>query len=170
MTDNNDCTNPECRGLDGLPDFIADYVEIGKWAVIGVLGETTEQGHKSTFSYTVGLHYQNLPELIMVGLNASLAIYILNHCAEMMIEQGEFVHGTQIDELASMPTVIIDVQKEGKKSHAAQAYNHYRHWGFRMQQLVMPDKNGLFPWEKDYCKKMQTIQSILGRPPKGKCH
>lgn len=159
--DNQRCSNPNCMGVAATQKRIADYVEVGQWMIIGV-GDSNKE---PTFTYTVGLHHKNLPELIMVGLNPELAMYILNDCGDMMVDNGPFKHGTQIDELANMPTIIIDVPKVQKQDYAIQAFNHYKHWDFKLQQLVMPDKKGRFPWEFGYSKKMRKSQKLLGHPP-----
>lgn len=153
---NPKCEDPDCIGVDGAQEHISDCIKIGKWAVMAVDDE---------FAYTIGLHLKNLPELIMIGLNPEMSMYILNDCADMMVANGPFNHGTQIDELANMPTIIIDVPDELKKEYTGQAFNHYGHWDFKLQQLVMPDEKQRFPWEFGYSKDMQKRQKLLGNPP-----
>jgi len=143
-------------GVAATQERITDFVEMGQWMVIGVGGDPI-------FTYTVGLHHKNLPELIMVGLNPNIAMHILNDCGHMMVDNGPFKHGTQIDELANMPTIIVDVEQ--KQDYAIQAFNHYKHWDFKLQQLVMPDRKGRFPWEFGYSKEMRECQELLGNPP-----
>lgn len=157
--DNPQCNNPDCMGVAATQETISNYVEVGKWAIIGATKET------ATFCYTVGLHHHNLPELIMVGLNPEMTMYILNDCADMMIANNAFKHGTQIDELANMPTIIIDVLEEHKQEYTIQAFNHYHHWDFKLQQLVMPDEKQRFPWEPDFSEHMLKCQKLLGNPP-----
>jgi len=145
-------------GMKNAQESITDLVGRGSWAIMGVEGSDTEP----TFSYTIGLHHKGFPEIIMVGLGRIHAHTILNDCAAMMIYQSsKFPHGTVITELANMPTVIIDIDK--KQDYAFQAYNHYKHWDFEMQQLVMPDKKGLFPWDNGYSKEMEKCQTLLGK-------
>lgn len=151
-----------CDGVYAAQQAISNFVEQGRWGVIGVGASETD----SPFSYTVGLHYKKLPELIMVGISPQIAIRILNDCAEKMVVNGAgFKHGCLLDDLANMPLAIIDVIDSKKKECAVQAYNHYQHWDFGMQQLVMPDRSGKFPWEGDFELKMKEIQDVLGTPP-----
>jgi hypothetical protein len=156
--DNPDCQDPDCVGLQNAQQTITDSIKAGGWTVIGV-------GDSPVFTYSIGLHHQHLPELIMVGLDIHLAHQIINHCAEIMLDQGQFSHGSQTDALANMPTTIIDVLMENKKEYAFQAFNHYKHWDFAMQQLVMPDPKGLFFWEQGVSQRLLKAQTILGHPP-----
>jgi len=155
---NSNCTDPNCDGLGAAHRIIVESINSGTWAIIAV-------NANPGFVYTVGLHLKNLPELIMVGLSPSKTQSIINDCGEWMVENGEFKHGTQIDDLANMPTVIIDVAFDEKEEYAIQAFNYYGHWEFRMQQLVMPDKNWLFPWDHGFSQKMASAQTVLGNPP-----
>lgn len=147
-----------CRGVDAAQEMIKDHVNRGKWGVISVMG-----GPEPGFAYTVGLHHKGLPEIIMVGLSAEVSMVLLNDCAARMIEQNEaFVHGTEVDGIANMPLTLIDVTDDRKREYAIQAFNHYRHWDFKLQQMVMPDAKGVFPWEVNFDKKMEGIQTVLG--------
>jgi len=157
--DNPNCADPECVGTKRAKQNIQNHVDNGRWAIVGVSGEN------HTFAYTIGLHHKNLPELIMVGLNSTMAMHILNHCGYMMTNGNKFKHGTVITELANLPTTIITVHEELKRKRAVQAYNHYGHWDFDLMQLVMPDANGLFPWDEGYDPRMKEAQAMLGNPP-----
>lgn len=162
---NKDCTDPNCMGLNKVRKLLKERVKDDEWMVMGVAGETTAKGHEPTFSYTIGLHLINLPELLIVGLDPIKAVHILNASAEKMITEGRIKHGTIIDDVANMPLTLINVSEEEKRDHAFQAYNHYRHWDFELQQLVLPDIIGRFPWEINYDENMRVIQPLLGNPP-----
>lgn len=151
-----------CGGVDAAQQNITDLTEQGRWAVIGVSSTDSEP----SFSYTVGLHYKELPELIMIGLPVQSATYILNNCAGKMINQSnKYPHGQSIKELANMPLAIIDVFEDKKQEYAIQAWNHFHHWDFSMQQLVMPDAACKFPWGEGFDQHMNQIQPILGSHP-----
>ena len=155
-----------CAGVGAAQQNIEEHVSRGKWGVISVMG-----GPEASFAYTVGLHHKGLPELIMVGLYPKLAMDLLNDCATRMIEQqAAFKHGTKVEGIANMPLALIDLLDEQKHEYAIQAFNHYRHWEFGMQQLVMPDAKGVFPWEGNFDKRMEAIQPVLGAPPADAVH
>ena len=155
------CNNPDCVGVSAAQKEISARVEIDQWALIGI-GESKET---ATFVYSVGLHHHKLPELIMIGLHPHIAMHIINDCADLMIANGPFKHGTKIDELANMPTIIVNVLDSLKPVYATQAFNHYGHWDFKLQQLVMPDEKQLFPWDSGFSDHMRKCQKLLGHPP-----
>lgn len=150
-----------CVGVDAAQDSIAENAKNGSWGVIAVMGVD-----EPSFAYTVGLHHKGLPELIIVGLAPESAMAILNQCAERMVSQGgAYPAGTTLDGLANLPLAVLDVSESCKSQYTHQAYNHYRHWDFGVQQLVMPDAGGKFPWYGSFDSRMHQVQPLLGDVP-----
>jgi len=132
-------------------------IDVGLWAVVSIFDA------KPAFAYTVGLHSQNLPELIMVGLPSDVSHGILNAVGRAATNVGGFMHGNIIEKTSSHPITVIDALD--KEEYATQVYAHYRTWDFKLQQLVVPDTKGRFPWDEDYDKILLAPQLILGNPP-----
>jgi len=134
----------------------------GYWAIVSV------SDAKTPFAYTIGLHSQNLPELIIVALPPEISHRILNTAGLAATNASPFMHGDIIEKLSSHPLTIIDVINN--EEHATQVYAHYGTWDFKLQQLVVPDPKGRFHWDEDCDKIMPTLQPLLGNPPYKKMH
>lgn len=152
---NNDVS--PSNGLDVVRKRISEQVSEGHWAIIGVGGDA---GGPSFF-YTIGLQNHQRPELIVFGLDFKNAQIILNTCAHKSIKDERYPDGWVLNDVASMPLTLKDCTNAGKINHTQQAFNFYGHWGFKLQQLVLPDKKGLFPWESGYDLAMNKAQHLL---------
>ncbi len=74
-----------------LDRFIEDNISGSGRAVIGV-------GANPPFSYSIGNHRSNLPELLVIGLSAENACMLINDWSAKMLAQGrEFHDGELID-------------------------------------------------------------------------
>lgn len=49
-----------------------------------------------------------------------------------------------------------------KQRYTHQAYEHYGHLEYELQQLAIPDSEGYFPWESQYINRRLNIQGVLG--------
>lgn len=152
------CSTSGCVGVDATQEMIRRQVKNGHWGVIGVFGDD----ENPTFSYTVGLHYHGLPELIAIGLPSSHAHTILNKVAEAMIDNKKpYASGSIIENVANLPLAVVDATCE-KKERTPQAYNHYKHWDYSLAQIVIPDRAGKFPWDDDFdTGYMSKCQNLL---------
>ena len=139
-----------------MHDDIVRRIKNDQWSVVCV-------GAEPTFGYTIGLN--PLPELICVGLLPDVAAAILNNCAEETKRLGGVEHGHILDNVANMPTTIINVHEDAKRRKGLQIYHFYQTWDFQLQQVVYPDMETNFPWEPDYDMPSQTV---LGNPPREK--
>lgn len=132
-----------------------------------------------SFGYTIGLtETQKAPELIMFGLPIPLFGHFLNAMAEKMKAGERFKDGDIINDLANMPCVIRDIPLEQAKKYAFQAFFHYEGAEQQptFQMIVIPDKNGKFPWDEGFDEEMRKSQPELWHVPqpapvlpKGKC-
>jgi hypothetical protein len=123
---------------------LADTVETYGWAVRAVYGE----GARPPWAYTVGLHAQDLPELVVTGLPAEEAVSLLNDGAERLLDglpAAPFGTGYELVELPH-PDV-----------HLLQATALFGP-AFRAVQLVWADERGRWPWDPGFAGR----QPVLG--------
>lgn len=148
--------------IDAVFNKIKDSVQSGHWMVIGVGASHSED--YPHYCYTVGLHSHGLPEIILFGLPMETGQSILNTAADQVLNNGTALpHGTQLDKVASKPLVLVDVPESEKKYELTNMVRqYYRSTNYRLQQLVMPDKQGRFPWQKSVDPKFLRIQPLLG--------
>lgn len=139
-----------------IPDNIQAMIKDYGWAVIAVC-------EKIPFAYTVGLSSLSLPELIISGLDGRRSHNVLNLCAEKMVAQSApFLNGHIFDDLANFPTYLGDVTDPAMKTRFTKLVNHLPHKGqYCLQQLVMPDSKGKFPWDGGYDPVIEKSQRIL---------
>jgi hypothetical protein len=116
-------------------------------SIVGVFADEDEQDViNHTFSYTIGNTIKGMPELLVFGIAQSS---LLNHLSELMIKRDRgFKNNEIIDIGGKHPTCAIDADdEEVKKEFTIQAGRYLGHEFYRVQQIVIPDKNGLFPWQ-----------------------
>ena len=155
-------SNDSCQGQESADESINKLVNEGKWAVMGIF----ESDDFPTFSYTVGMHHHGLPELMIVGIQADLAQVILNNAAKMMFESDKaFEEGKPIYELANFPTIPVYISQENINELTCSAIRHYHHSNYSVFQMVIPDSNGLFPWQSNFDEKMSLTLQVLGDVP-----
>lgn len=134
----------------------------GRWKVIGVMGDA----ETSPMCYTVGLHSLGYPELIMVGLSLDTGQNILNDAAQQVIDSGSARQtGNVFDKVANLPLIVVEVEDDELRSeYTAMASHYYGTDPYRLQQIVMPDSNGKFPWDEGVDEHFLKVQPLLGKP------
>lgn len=114
-------------------------------SVMGVIGE---------FSYSIGMHPKGLPDLIITVGDADTCKMIINMVAQKFMATGAY-DGIET-ELFNMPLMIVPVDGETMlNDYMIHADNYYSHRGiamdnYRVYQLVLPDRNGIFPMQTGY--------------------
>ncbi|GIG03198.1 hypothetical protein Cci01nite_82910 [Catellatospora citrea] len=124
------------------------------------------------FAYTVGLwHTFRRPEAVMFGLDGKGMRHWLNDYVNHGREQGwpeenEPVQGVVED----FPTQLRPVHGSWHDALFGTAYRFYR-GPVPFQQLVWPDRNGLWPWEEGATASSRNRQAFSWLPvhehPKG---
>lgn len=108
-----------------------------------------------TFVYTMGNSLKGLPELLIVGLHDDRGI--LNALSEAMIERGRAFDDREVYtfEGSNCPLCFVDAAEVVKDRYTVQANQRFGRDRYRVQQVVLSDKAGLFPWQqgcaKPYC-------------------
>ena len=129
------------------------------------------QGTAPSFAYTTGMTEMGLPEVFMIGLPAQHAangVYGYFH----QIKAGALLPDTRtVTTLFNLPVEVVDVT--GAEQFAALAdlcsfttdYYESKGKSVQWQQIVMSDREGLFPWEEGFdTDLMEHAQPLFGVP------
>ena len=111
-----------------------------------------EDNYLPAFVYSIGLFKKfGHPEIICFGLKTDVTSAIINHACDL-IKNGEtlitntlyrgFLEGYNIQ--------FLQVDKEYYQNYVGYAGWFYNSFDFPLLQLVWPDKQHKFPWEKDF--------------------
>lgn len=114
------------------------------------------------FTYSIGMSQLQLPELIIQGLPPESSAATINLIHEMA-EQRSFDY--------SQPCIVTGLLEGGyklafmpvdercKKDYTIQVGRYYNSEHYDVVQIVVPDRNNLFPWEEGF-----EVESM---PPQG---
>lgn len=118
--------------------------------MIHVKAECAQPG----WAYTVGLLESfGHPEMIVIGLNADTAHWLLNECCQR-IEKGARLAPEQRAEglLEGVHCEFRAVSPTWVKELMGFAYWFYGTWDFPVLQCIYPDLKNRFPWEAEFDK------------------
>ena len=122
-----------------------------------------------SFHYTVGLwDTYGHPEIIVFGLPPETGKTILNIVAEKIKDKGTpnklvFQTGVDQNDIANLPLQFIDAKPKYVNEHFMAAINYNKTDQFPIMQLVLCDRNGKFPWDKDCDKDFKLVQPLLNK-------
>lgn len=111
------------------------------------------------FQYTVGNGDRNLPELLMIGLFDD--DYILNYLSGLMLERGRpFEDGELVEIGAKCPVYLCEASDGVKDGYTLGASSYHRGGakGYRVMQVVLPDREGLFPWQRGCAEPYSKVK------------
>lgn len=117
---------------------------------------------EGAFAYTVGFTELGHPEIFVSGLGpvAHQLFWDMYH----QIKQGKRYEAGSVDlDLATLPTAFRTLRDEAAVEFCCQALFFYEDTGKHpaFLQLVMPDKEGLLPWQEGYDAKLMHVQRQL---------
>ena len=129
------------------------------WMIRGVVGS-------APFSYSIGLHSQGLPELILFGMSHENGMYLLHDVVDSLLsarKAGTEFRGKQIMEHWELPLFMLPVTQEQVKDYAVAAID--RSGGKATYiQVVLPDAAGVFSWEPGFNEKFRAKVNALSAP------
>src|SRR2546423_1074392 len=126
-----------------------EHIDRVGWAVTAVVPTADDPG--SGFAYTVGLTAKGLPELVIAGLDPTIAMALLNDLAGRVYHHAaQFTHGQRIADLLVGYDAVIVAGPATDDLRPATAYARYSAEQVRLQQVVWPDQHGRFPWDAGY--------------------
>jgi hypothetical protein len=136
--------------IEKVRQQMLDNIERTGRALVGVFpGDPSSDPVNDAFVYTIGNGDRNLPELLIVGLYDDE--YILNALSKMMLERGKpFEDGELVEMGGKCPACVVDAAESVKKRYTIQATSYHRakRQKYRVMQVVLPDREGLFPWQR----------------------
>lgn len=140
-----------------LDRFIEENIHRMGRSVIGV-------GANPPFSYSIGNHRNNLPELLLIGLAADDACMLINNWSAKMLAQGrEFEDGELIDIGGRFPCKAIHCAQVAKLDYTIRATRFHGHFDYRVTQVIAPDPFGFFP-DNPGCVPPYRNVPIIGGP------
>jgi hypothetical protein len=137
-----DCFSP----FGGYAGFQADIKRTIKEHGLMVLHVSDEPG----FTYTIGLYEKYGFELLVFALQPQHAQAIFNDIyVKLSIEGVELSCGVDDPRWANLPTRFYNADPDRVRQYVVQADAYYGQH-VRVLQLVLPDRDGLFPGNKDF--------------------
>lgn len=149
--------DPRCDGPDGIVSNALDQISAGRWAVTGVYGD--ELG--PPVAYTTGLTEFSRPELLITGLDPTLACGILDRAAELAVADEHFLDSPRLDgvlqppyRLAALPAVDTADLSVTRLLYGPDV---------AAVQLIWPDADQRYPWDRGYAHPADA-QPLSGLP------
>jgi hypothetical protein len=137
-----------------LPRITADIKRCGQSVVF--VGDGP-----ASFYYTVGRAIRSLPELLLVApLEPETGMRLLNALDKTM--PAPLPSGSKVDLGGRYPLIVLDATDPAAKDEftcIASAY--FGEDDYRVQQVVMCDRKGHFPWDPA-CEARYARQRIFG--------
>jgi hypothetical protein len=137
------------------------------WHVMSVAPRADSQDKQEWFSYSTGLFMRfGHPEIILCGLDADIAIRIINAIGNAVKSGRKFDLDTDYRDIFAN-----DVKCCFRAVHLSQ-YSDYVCWTqwfyerdvFPVWQCFWPDKAGNYPWESACHPEVAELQPCLDRP------
>ena len=122
-----------------------------------------EDGDLPPFAYTVGLcHTFSHPEILVYGLPKTTAHNLLNHLADQLRKGKEFAAGEIYDDLIGNYRVTFrKVPQSQYRDHLGWAAWFNERPDFPALQLIYPDREGQWPWDKGASEGFRHQQVVL---------
>ena len=117
------------------------------------------------FGYSIGI-YKTLghPEIIIIGLKLDLIHSIINGIGEDIRSGKIFNTGsdTTEDMIEGFDCYFTTVEKKYFYGYVGYAKWYYKGTDFPLIQFVYPTVDGVYPWQREWPKEIQTHQPVLG--------
>jgi hypothetical protein len=121
-------------------DIDRDIQKYGR-SIIGVGGE----GDDPSFAYTIGNWKAGLPELLVIGTRQA---GFLNDLSEQMLDRGAAFANNELVSLGGRyPLKAVIANKTARDRYTVQAGEHFGTEGYALLQMLLADRNGVFPDE-----------------------
>jgi hypothetical protein len=122
-------------------------------------------GYSPSFAYTIGLFKTyGYPELICFGFGLDLLHLVLGEGKKLLDKQP--VPDLDIgypDFLEGYDVRFITVDQARYQDYFGYAAWFYQNWDFPALQIVWPDKQRLYPWDKAFNPDWKAAQPLLDR-------
>ena len=151
----------------GLQDFLSrSQARIKEHGCVIVWAPTDHSACMPPFGYSVGLSAQfRMPELLVFGLSHDDSLIVLNTLLRRYLRPGFSVPvNDPIPGVLEHRQVIVKsvpIEKARQFTRIAIEYCSYLQRQCRVQQVVVPDLRGKFPWETGYNRRQDRLQPLL---------
>lgn len=108
------------------------------------------------FTYTIGLSEKFGFEVIVFALPMQVSQPILNHVAA----EGNIVLDVPDDRFANFPVYFKKTNHDLAKNYGVQAEQYYMK-NVEFVQMVLCDRNGLYPWDEGFSANLAISQPLL---------
>jgi hypothetical protein len=118
-----------------------------------------------SFGYTIGLQETfGHPEIIAFGLSVKNLHGILNTAGEL-VREGEIIAAYKLysEFFTAGKVVFLPVDRRNTADYFGYAIEYYGTHEIPALQLIWPDRNQRFPWEKDFEGEFVFRQPLLDR-------
>lgn len=146
-----DCECAKCAGMSG-EDFyktVMDNIKNHGIHVTGVL---------SGFTYTTGMNLIDFPDVITFGIPMGVAGHIFNKLYDDLKSGRVIEFGKKYNDYVDGDYSVVFIEVDSK---VAEEYmflsKDFANDEFKACQMVIPDVNNKFPWEKGYSLKNQPL-------------
>jgi hypothetical protein len=123
------------------------------------------EGKSPTFTYSIGIQATTgFPEIIVFGLRPELAHDMVIEYLERLITGTRFQRGVLYSGFLNGFQIYLEPTKPNAvKEYSLGCYRYYADQEFSTVQLIFPDTQGIWPWQKTATAAFKAIQPMLGR-------
>jgi len=149
------------RNLSKAMQTIRANIDQYGWHFTGVFPDG-ESGLQTYFSYTTGLIERGHPEIVVTGLNPNTAHRLVQIAYDEFILNGHvFTDGEESTGLATLPVRFRTCRADHPEYPLSMGRRLYGVETFPALQMVLPDKDGKWPWEDGVDENMKRTQDLL---------
>ena len=149
--------DPRCEGGDDAKVF-TDVAKYG-WHVVRVLEKSETPG----WAFSIGMYRNfNHPEVVVFGLNGDLLHSVINSIGEDVRAGKRFeVDGKYPDLIEEYSCTFKPVNPVWYYAFLGYANWFYENQDYPVVQCIWPDRNGRYPWEKEFNPNWLWAQPLL---------
>jgi hypothetical protein len=125
-------------------------------SILGVMGEGEHLG----FSYTIGNHKADLPELLVIGLEPRTAGQLLNWMSDEMKKRGQSFENGELVNWGGEGKLALKFVRAGRKArdeYTIQATRYLETEDYGLMQILVPDTEGRYPDEPGCAPPYGTV-------------
>lgn len=156
--------------MNPIMDITKDKIERFGHILLGVFdtvdefpGDTSEIG-QAPFIYTIGMAADDLPEFLILGAASNAFGIVLNDLCQRARANGAFQDGQLVSLGGNYPVRIIDADDRAQRFYTIQAGQYWQRQDYRVQQVLVPDKQGRFAGEPGCSEPYCNVPVLAARP------
>ncbi|MFY2597121.1 DUF4262 domain-containing protein [Achromobacter xylosoxidans] len=136
------------------------------WSMQHVTADLVEE--RPSFSYTIGLHDQGYPELLLVGVPVTYARLLMNDTVAAMKAQpsADQFRGKISLENWELPFYILEPDMEQVATEYATFAAKRSAGKAKYLHICLPDAYGIFPWQPGFDRQLEHVVFLLGPAPR----